>query len=227
MKLTLMIEGSAGTIAAILANLPADGSATVHAAPQMQPPIGQVEADDGPMNANAPALDVNSMPWDARIHSATKAISANGAWRKRRGVDDATVAAVEGELRAMRPPMVAAPVYAPSPSMPQAEPFPIPQMPMQPRYDPPLLPPVYTAPTVAPAPVHGALDFPGFMQHLTGQMTKRDQGGSPLIHADYLAQVTKEISGAFNFPLNSITDIASNPAMIGYAVQILQRDGRW
>lgn len=102
-----------------------------------------------------------------------------------------------------------APAYSPPP-MPAPEPAPQP----------------IAAPQPAPAP-SGTLDFQQFMQHLSGQMTKRDGAGAPLVHADYLAGITAEISTAFNQQLSAITDIATNPQMITYAMQCMQRDGRW
>jgi hypothetical protein len=46
-----------------------------------------------------PALDANGLPWDRRIHSSNHEMSKDGTWRKRRGVDEATVAAVVAELK--------------------------------------------------------------------------------------------------------------------------------
>lgn len=51
--------------------------------------------------AAAPAgdLDKNGFPWDERIHASTKAKNADGTWRYRKGVDDATKRKVEGQLK--------------------------------------------------------------------------------------------------------------------------------
>jgi hypothetical protein len=286
MKLQLLIEGSAATLAHILANLPADASASVaqpfpnapgaNAPPPMPSPVppmpsapnGSDEGDDdesGPVNAVADgAVDSKGMPWDERIHAKTKATNADGSWRYRRGVDDATKASVETELRARS----AAPAPAPMPA-PIPAPVPVPTAPMQPMPAPAPLSvaaPIPTAaepvntgypvanaapvaspvppmpmPTPEPAPpppapeplqtavavASGPLDFAQFMQHLSGQMTKRDANGAPLIHADYLAAITTEIATAFNTPLSAITDVANNPQMITFAIQAMQRDGRW
>jgi len=46
-------------------------------------------------------LDSNGLPWDARIHSSSKAKIKDGSWKKRKGVDASTVATVEAELRAL------------------------------------------------------------------------------------------------------------------------------
>lgn len=45
-------------------------------------------------------LDVNGLPWDARIHAGTKAKNADGSWRYMRGVDkENLVPEVEAELK--------------------------------------------------------------------------------------------------------------------------------
>lgn len=67
-------------------------SETVVPVPQPEP------QDDDPTNDAPPATDKNGLPWDERIHAGTKALNADGTWKKRRGVDDATVAAVTAEL---------------------------------------------------------------------------------------------------------------------------------
>ena len=46
------------------------------------------------------AVDSKGTPWDARIHSESKAINADKTWRKRRGVSDETFNAVMTELHA-------------------------------------------------------------------------------------------------------------------------------
>lgn len=44
-------------------------------------------------------LDKNGLPWDTRIHAASKAINADGTWRQKRGVAPELVATVETQLR--------------------------------------------------------------------------------------------------------------------------------
>ena len=79
----------------------------------------------------------------------------------------------------------------------------------------------------------GPLDFAQFMTHISGQMQKRDAADIPLVHTDYLTALTTEISNAFiaanqiTTPLAGFTDIGGSQAMIDYAVQLMQRDGRW
>ena len=43
--------------------------------------------------------DKNGLPWDERIHASTKAKNADGTWRYRKGIDQATKDRVEAELR--------------------------------------------------------------------------------------------------------------------------------
>lgn len=60
-------------------------------------------------------LDKNGLPWDARIHAGTKRKNADGSWTAKRGVDAATIAAVEAELRqVMGAPLAPSPAPAPA-----------------------------------------------------------------------------------------------------------------
>lgn len=275
MKITLMIEGSASTIAAILANLPGDASHVPNApstsigtgtpvAPAFPPsvpntvvvnhvapslptmPLPTTDADDeGDADEGTPTTDSTGLPWDERIHSkGANRLNADGTWRKRRGVDAGLVAQVEAELRGAVP---AAPIVTPVATMPIPAPIPMPMpvsgegaptpptplapvaapMPVGPAAAPATLP---ATPPLAPAaaPTHGEIDFGQFMQRMAEKMQTADPAtGTPVVDATYLAAVAGEISTAFNVALNAITDIASNPQMITYAVQILQRDQKW
>lgn len=60
-----------------------------------------------PQSAN-PAFDAKGLPWDARIHSSSKALNADGTWRKMRGCAPALVATVEAELLGAVPAVPAA-----------------------------------------------------------------------------------------------------------------------
>lgn len=88
-------------------------------------------------------LDADGLPWDARIHSGPadqRPKNADGRWRRKRGVDDAAVAAATAELRQV----MGAPAPAPMPAAaPTPEPVPAPASP------PPA--PVAAVPTPAPA----------------------------------------------------------------------------
>ena len=82
---------------------------------------GDVDVEVETVNATPPATDKNGLPWDERIHAGTKALNGDGTWKKRRGVDDATVAAVTAELTGAAP----APTPQPEPT-PAPTPAPVP-----------------------------------------------------------------------------------------------------
>lgn len=89
-------------------------------------PVPQPEPqDDEPTNDAPPATDKNGLPWDERIHAGTKALNADGTWKKRRGVDDATVAAVTAELTGAAPTPTPQPEPTPAPT-PEPTPAPVP-----------------------------------------------------------------------------------------------------
>jgi len=52
-----------------------------------------------PQSPNLAEVDSKGIPWDARIHSSSKAKVADGSWKYRRGVSDEEVKRVEKELR--------------------------------------------------------------------------------------------------------------------------------
>jgi len=60
--------------------------------------IAKVLTDDAP-EPEAPKFDTDGLPWDERIHAATKTTTQDGRWKKKRGVDAELVMAVESELR--------------------------------------------------------------------------------------------------------------------------------
>lgn len=84
--------------------LPPAGSVQVPPPPPSVPEApaaagaAQVPPPPPPATA-APSVDNTGLPWDERIHSSTKAINADGTWKKRRGVTPPIVAKVEAELR--------------------------------------------------------------------------------------------------------------------------------
>lgn len=81
-----------------------DTSATsAHASqPLVPPPVNAAHVNTESAAPTNPAnVDKNGLPWDARIHSDPAKQTDKGVWRKKRGVDDATVAKVEAELRSI------------------------------------------------------------------------------------------------------------------------------
>lgn len=97
--------------------------------PQPETPVpapAPTAEDDGEQNTNAPTVDKNNLPWDERIHASTKALNADGTWKKRRGVDDATIAAVTAELTGASAPQPETPTPTPQPETPAPVPTPVP-----------------------------------------------------------------------------------------------------
>jgi hypothetical protein len=58
-------------------------------------PVGAHRPATQAPTAAAPATDANNMPHDERIHAGSKALNADGTWRKKRGVSDELIRSVE------------------------------------------------------------------------------------------------------------------------------------
>lgn len=71
--------------------------------------------------AATPNFDAAGLPWDARIHAASQALTSKGIWRAKVGIDPQVKLAVENELRAANPntvqPAPAPAVAAPAPAV--------------------------------------------------------------------------------------------------------------
>lgn len=128
-----------------------------------------------PTNDTPPATDKNGLPWDERIHAGTKALNADGTWKKRRGVDDATVAVVTAELTG---------------AAPQPEPTPAPTPTPQPE----------TAPTPAPVPSTNRIqDFQQIVQELQKAGTAAAADYMPKYHGQ-IVQTLLKLSGVTTVP---------------------------
>lgn len=69
--------------------------------------------DNNAVLAAGSNLDKNGLPWDDRIHAGSKAKTQDGAWRYKRGLDDASKTQVEAQLRELMG--LKAPGYVPAP----------------------------------------------------------------------------------------------------------------
>lgn len=69
--------------------------------------------------ANA-ELDVDGLPWDARIHAGTKTKTQKKQWTRKKGVDDAVFDAVIAELRQQYPAAAATTATVTAPAAPAA-----------------------------------------------------------------------------------------------------------
>ncbi len=77
-----------------------------------------------PLTTQAPNADSSGIPWDSRIHAATKALNGDGSWRIKRGVDKTLVDQVTSELKKLM--ALPIPVLTPEPAALAAAPPPPP-----------------------------------------------------------------------------------------------------
>lgn len=149
-------------------------------------PVPQPEPqDDEPTNDAPPATDKNGLPWDERIHAGTKALNGDGTWKKRRGVDDATVAAVTAELTG---------------AAPQPEPTPAPQTEPESTPAPTPAPQPETAPTPTPVPSTNRIqDFQQIVQELQKAGTAAAADYMPKFHGQ-IVQTLLKLSGVTTVP---------------------------
>lgn len=132
-------------------------------------PVATSEDDDnGPVNNTAPNVDARNIPHDPRIHAAKKTLNADGTWRRRRGVTEQEVAAVEAELmnRTAQPaPAVAQYQFPPGPYASPAPVGNVPALPQSPAVVDFQQPPAYVAPvTQAPQQYAPQPDQPIYQQ---------------------------------------------------------------
>ena len=242
MKLTLMIEGSAAAIAAVLANLPESGAAiSVTSDPQPQPagnapitgtapngaaslpmPIAPTAAapdddDDDSGQAATGDSDSTGLPWDERIHAGTRTTTQAGVWKKRKGVPAETVAAVEAELRQGAPSIPPAAAAVALPDQPIA--MPAMPMPVTPAPAPTPMPmPVATAEPAAAMPTaQGIVGFGEFMETLAEQM----KGDNAPVKQENVVWVAQQLG------LNAITDVSTDPLLIAKAIDIFKTYNLW
>lgn len=189
--------------------------------PTASAPVAAVSAPAPAMNP-APAqsgveVDTNGLPWNAKIHSESKAKNQDGTWRYRRNTDKALIAQVEAELRAAMG--LPAPTAAPAPNVP-----PVPTPPASPSAAAaPVIPPIPTAPgsvaPAAPSPAPGVPvnDFLGLVERIT-----------PLIAAQKLTQDEVKMACGLS-GLSDITFLAARPDLVptvnGHIDNILRGKG--
>jgi hypothetical protein len=154
------------------------------------PPVAPV-APSAPVSATPPVpgveLDAEGIPWDNRIHAATKTkIKATGNWKVKKGLnDDALLKSVRAELLSLRQLPAPTPPVAPAPASATA-PMVAPTAPIAtgPRPDPQNS--TEFMPRITPALVSGALSQPQLIEVL-------NQHGIPtlpgLAHVPHLVPV--------------------------------------
>jgi len=255
MKTTLMIEASGSVLARILAMIDSDGGASGVTIDGATVPGGSNGDDNeaGDTPAVPGQVDGSGLPWDDRIHSTPAKLTTKNAWRAKRGVTSAEVAAVEAELRARAPqpvmtapvPVPMAPVPAPTMPMPAGYPAPVP-VPMAPAPAPVMVAPVPAPqPVPVPVPVQQQAAVPATpapVQHFqpvappppatvdfAGFMGKvATLVASGQADGDYFNNLCQRINTAFGAVVaNSIADFQTNQQVLDYAIQTMASEGRW
>lgn len=164
-------------------------------------PVAPVPSAPAAPSTFAPGveLDKDGLPWDARIHAATKSKVADGSWKMKKGMGsmEVYVNQVKAELRAtMAIPATPAAPAAPMPPVPPVAPPAPPAAPVAPV---PPAPPVVAAPT----------DFAGFMGWIAGLIA-----AGRWSHAQ-----TATALGSMQLP--SAVALSSRPDLIPQAVQTI------
>lgn len=167
-------------------------------------------------------VDADGLPWDERIHSSNRKMTAKGVWTRRKNVDDAVYNSVVAELRgAPQAPITSAfAVDLPQPTAPWApaptieQPAPVPaflQSVVQPAPAP--VQPVYAAPAPTAPTIN---DLFVKLQQLSKEGVFTAQYNTDLIGA---------LIQQFQVQVNSINDIAARPDMIAAAFQYIASRG--
>jgi hypothetical protein len=172
-------------------------------------PIESYTAVTDPTLATAPAvdpvnveLDNNGIPWDARIHSTSKAKTADGNWRKLRNLDTNVFDLVMCELELARDADAA--VFKPIAPPPPVAPLPADIAP----------PPVAIAPPPPPsAPAVNAPTFPEFIGKI----------GAAMSAGTLTTEIINAAIVAVGF--STVADIAKNPDLIPLVLSTLQAQG--
>lgn len=113
-----------------------------------------------PAPADNERLDKSGLPWDERIHASTRTKNADGQWKRKRGIDEATVTQVEAELRQL----MAIPSPAPLTVTEVPQPAPSQETPAASAPGPVLVP---APPAPAPAANPAQSDFIALVQRCT------------------------------------------------------------
>lgn len=167
-------------------------------------PTPLIPSDPTVTTGNESEFDADGMPWDERIHSSAKTKTQKGVWKKRKGVDDATHAAVTAELKGE-------PVAAVMPVEPMAQ---------QPQVDP------TTVFTPEQQVVNADLTNPGFVNPGPAAVPVIEQPAQPVqqqyTYADLMASLSAAIQ-AQSFDQNGVAML--NTALGINNLQEISADG--
>lgn len=153
-----------------------------------------------------PTHDSTGMQWDGRIHSPNRTINADGTWRKKKGLDPATLAAVEAELKQSPATVEQQAVNDTAASL-----FGLPMREPQ----------VQMTASQAEAAMFGSANkpqspttFPDLMKVVSAAVS------AGKIDPVYIGQLTEKLG------LASLADLVTNPAKIPAAYNMMQADGK-
>lgn len=159
-------------------------------------------ANTTPASAGSADLDVTGIPHDPRIHAKPAAgnaptKNADGRWKKKKGIDDATFAAVTSEL--LRIVGGATPATLPAAAqLPASTPLPTIQADQPAPTALPQLPPVL--PVVADKPIE-VVDFPSFAEWSAQQSVKHPEKYEGLLNQILTHYGLVDAAGAPQLPL--------------------------
>lgn len=181
------------------------------AAASIPAPPAMVPAAPPAPTIGAPELDVNGLPWDARIHAGERQRNKDLSWRFKRGVDDTTKATVTAELRLTYPaPVVAGPVPPPPP--PAIPPPPPPPSVLLPPAPGPVPPGQHVG---VPAGPNEGVTFQSFVT----QMANPAIAGGRMSQPQLMAAVQK-VTGS-----PSLMTLNGRPDFIGQVIATLRAEG--
>ena len=175
------------------------------------PPVPNVQTDP-----DTSAVDAEGLPWDERIHSSNRRITAKGVWTRRKNVDDAVYNSVVAELRGepQAPITGAFAAELPQPVAPVHS-APV-EQPVAPASIPPFLQSVMQPAPLAPAAPQTINDLFIKLQQLSKE---------GIFTAQYNADLIGALVQQFQVQVNSINDIAARPDMIAAAFQYIAARG--
>lgn len=191
-------EGDALAAPLVPAGVPLPSAAT-HASATL-PTASLPTASSSPASVGSADLDITGIPHDVRIHAKpasgnapTK--NADGRWKKKKGIDEATFAAVTAELLRV---VGGAPAATATP-LPAATATPLPTVQAdQPPATLPQLPPVL--PVVADKPIE-VIDFPSFAEWAAQQQVAHGEKFEGLLNQILAHYGLVDAAGAPQLPL--------------------------
>lgn len=196
------------------------------------------EDDNGtPQPVIAGELDATGLPWDERIHAGTQTKTAQGVWKKRKGVQEPLVQEVEAELRSRNLNSVQSAAGNAIAQFPNTtgqvdNPFAMFGQPVAITHtvqnvihpdgqimaqavqvDPRVIQPTNTTQNFNPNPAP-VQDFQSLMNTMQGLF------GTGAINPDYLNDLNQRLG------VSAMPDIQNDPALISQAYQLLRQDGK-